>query len=246
MKNRKNSSTNIFWAIVAAIVLTGCVSNTRYNHTLSEIARMRMDCTLLENRLATIEREKNNELMLMQDELHDKTLKLDSLTHYAKKQRKELNLLSSQLSEVLPDYSESKFDTYLENGYLHITLPGRVLFNRGEDRLTGDGQKIIREVAGKLQHLQSDIMILGHTDNVPFHSDIMDNWKLSIDRAHSVMQALVKNGLSPDNLILAGKGKHDAAMENDTQIGQLLNRRIELVLMPDLEKLDEIIQAYAD
>lgn len=246
MKNRKNASKTIFLAIIAAIVFTGCVSNTRYNHTLSEVARMRMDSTLLENRLATIEHEKNNALMQAQAELRDKTLKLDSLTQYAIEKRKEFNLLSSQLSEVLPDYGESKLDTYLENGYLHITLPSRVLFNRGEDRLTGDGEKIIREVAGKLQHLQSDIMILGHTDNVPFHSNIMDNWKLSIDRAHTVMQALVKNGLSPDKLILAGRGKHDAVMKNDTQIGQMLNRRIELVLMPDLEKLDGILQAYAD
>ena len=35
-------------------------------------------------------------------------------------------------------------------------------------------------------------------------------------------------------------------MKNETQIGQLINRRIELVLMPDMKKLENIYETYIE
>jgi len=72
------------------------------------------------------------------------------------------------------------------------------------------------------------ISINGHTDNIGSESY---NLGLSLDRANSVMNFLIKNGISYDRLSVNGYGKSRPISPNDTEQGRQLNRRIEIIIM---------------
>jgi chemotaxis protein MotB len=90
--------------------------------------------------------------------------------------------------------------------------------------------------------------IAGHTDNKPLAGGTFkDNWGLSAMRARQVLVYLIspiesKNGgggLDPNHLHAAGYGETDPIADNGTDEGRQSNRRVELVLMPDVgEMLD--------
>jgi chemotaxis protein MotB len=94
--------------------------------------------------------------------------------------------------------------------------------------------------------------IAGHTDNKPLKGGPFgDNWGLSAMRARQVLLYLIApvaakdakpkaehgGGLDPLRLHAAGYGDTDPVGKNDTDAERQQNRRVELVLMPDVEEM---------
>ena len=83
-----------------------------------------------------------------------------------------------------------------------------------------------------------DLMIAGHTDNVPIKtSRYKNNWELSTQRAVVVVGYMIEKGFPADHLAAAGYGEMDPIADNGTEEGKAKNRRIEIQLMPDLGEL---------
>ncbi len=102
-----------------------------------------------------------------------------------------------------------------------------ISFASGQAALPSDSGPIIAEIAklmGKAAELR--LRIEGHTDNVGVAAN---NKKLSEERAISVMQALVKKGVSPSRLEAIGYGQEKPIADNSTDKGRYENRRVELV-----------------
>jgi chemotaxis protein MotB len=128
-----------------------------------------------------------------------------------------------------------------------IRLPGDVLFASGEDKLREDGEKVLQAVADVIRNDQQlakrYFQVAGHTDNVPLKGGRFgDNWGLSVMRARQVLLYLVKappkgGGLDSKFLHPAGYGETDPVAKNDNDDGRKQNRRVELVLMPDVEEM---------
>ncbi len=70
------------------------------------------------------------------------------------------------------------------------------------------------------------IYVVGHTDNT---GSAEHNLKLSQDRAQSVMQALVQNGIGAARMKSYGCGQYAPVASNDSEEGKGKNRRVELV-----------------
>ena len=76
----------------------------------------------------------------------------------------------------------------------------------------------------------------GHTDDVPNSTEqFPSNWELSSARALSVVGLLIQAGVSPENLSGAGYGEFQPGATNDDAAGRRLNRRIEIVMLPNLD-----------
>jgi chemotaxis protein MotB len=92
-------------------------------------------------------------------------------------------------------------------------------------------------------------MVSGHTDNVPIKTArFPSNWELSTARAVEVVQLLVAGGMKPTVLGAAGYGENDPVATNDTPEHKAQNRRIEIVLEPnlsDLPNLDNLLAGDA-
>ena len=71
------------------------------------------------------------------------------------------------------------------------------------------------------------IAIHGHTDN---RGDAAENIALSKERAKSVMDFLISNGVDQSRLTYNGFGSLKPKSSNSTENGRLVNRRVEFVI----------------
>ena len=76
-------------------------------------------------------------------------------------------------------------------------------------------------------HPSQQFYVVGHTDNSGSHSH---NIQLSKARANSVLQALIKQGISTERLLAEGVGAMSPQQHNANTEGKAANRRVELVL----------------
>jgi chemotaxis protein MotB len=141
------------------------------------------------------------------------------------------------LRDKLKKLTELGLKVEIRRNRMVIRLPGDVLFASGQDKLREQGEK---QLAGRY------FQIAGHTDNKPLLGGRFgDNWGLSVMRARQVLLYLIApleskeggGGLDPLRLHAAGYGETDPVMKNDTDDGRQQNRRVELVLMPDVEEM---------
>jgi chemotaxis protein MotB len=125
-----------------------------------------------------------------------------------------------------------------------------VLFASGQDELKDQGKKVLDAVAEVLRNDQQlrtrYFQIAGHTDNKPLKGGRFgDNWGLSVMRARQVLIYLIAptgskeggGGLDATRLHAAGYGETDPVADNGGEPGRQQNRRVELVLMPDVEEM---------
>jgi chemotaxis protein MotB len=237
----KKHSIKLSVSILVIVFLSfSCVSTKKYDEALTSIARMKKDSTVAANQIATAKYNKATEVAAMKSQVDNQQQQLDSLKLALLKRQSTLQSVKNALMDAFPNLTEFDVSTRLENGHVFFALDHRVLFNRGEQSITSDGKKILSKVGSILKDAESDIMVLGHTDSIPYHTEKYDNWMLSMERAHSVAEILVEFGVDPQRLIIAGKGQYEPEFDNAHQIGQLLNRRIELVLLPDMQKVEDL------
>ncbi|HEX4476317.1 MAG TPA: OmpA family protein [Polyangiaceae bacterium] len=127
----------------------------------------------------------------------------------------------------------------LRDGRMVIQLANDVLFDSGQTLLKPEGQKALAEVAAVLKTIPDRrFQVAGDTDNVPITSSrFRSNWDLSTARAVEVVHYLVKLGVPPGLLSAAGYGEFDPIAPNDTPASRSRNRRIEIVLQPNIDEL---------
>ncbi|HEY2405560.1 MAG TPA: OmpA family protein [Polyangiaceae bacterium] len=160
------------------------------------------------------------------------------------KQRFEL------LRDKLKKLTDLGLKVEIRRNRMVIRLPGDVLFASGEDKLRGEGKKVLDAVADVIRNDKQlsnrYFQIAGHTDNKPLVGGRFgDNWGLSAMRARQVLIYLIApidskdggGGLDPNHLHAAGYGDTDPVGKNDTDADRQQNRRVELVLMPDVEEM---------
>jgi chemotaxis protein MotB len=113
-----------------------------------------------------------------------------------------------------------------------LVLTEGVLFSSGKADLKDPAKKVLAPIAAELKKVPNDIVIEGHTDNVPIKSGrYTSNWELSMARAYSVLQYLQEQGISEKHLAGLGYGDTRPVADNATADGRARNRRIEISLM---------------
>ncbi|MCS7152072.1 MAG: flagellar motor protein MotB [Endomicrobia bacterium] len=110
-----------------------------------------------------------------------------------------------------------------------INLPSPVLFDLGKAELKEQAKNILSEIASSLRSISGDVVIEGHTDNLPiFGGKYRSNWELSAARAFSVRDYLIKEGISEKRISCVGYGEYKPVAANDTEENRAKNRRIEI------------------
>ncbi|HEY4012176.1 MAG TPA: OmpA family protein [Polyangiaceae bacterium] len=144
----------------------------------------------------------------------------------------------------------------VRNNRMVIQLPGDILFDSGSDKLKVDGKKILKKVAdvirGDTTLNARNFQVAGHTDKEPYAGAYFDNWGLSLMRARQVLVFLVGpekddpkgvpggGGLNSVHWAAAGYGATDpiaGTPEQQTRDEMQKNRRVELVLQPNVEEM---------
>lgn len=114
-----------------------------------------------------------------------------------------------------------------------ITLSQPVLFRSGKANLRSGSKRILNKLGSIFTSLDNEILIEGHTDNVPIHNKEFDsNWELSFYRAYNVVRYLTrKHRLSPKRLSVQGYGEYRPKVPNNSKANKAKNRRIEISIL---------------
>jgi chemotaxis protein MotB len=124
---------------------------------------------------------------------------------------------------------------------LTVSVVQEVLFHSGSAEIRADGKKVLDKVARGLKGIDDRlIMVEGHTDDVPIGPKIAEkfptNWELSTARATTVVRYLQEKGVAPKHLGAAGFSEYRPVAPNDSDRNRQKNRRIDIVLTPDLQE----------
>ncbi|HVW29636.1 MAG TPA: OmpA family protein [Polyangiaceae bacterium] len=133
----------------------------------------------------------------------------------------------------------------LRQGRMVIRLPNDVLFDSGQTVIKSEGREALALVASVLQTIPARrFQVAGDTDNVPIQTArFPSNWELSTARAVEVVRFLTAHGMAPELLSASGYGEFDPIAPNDTEAGRRQNRRIEIVLQPNIDELVGVPEA---
>jgi chemotaxis protein MotB len=209
-----------------------------YAAALSQIDELKRQLTErgvnLENMSASLAEQKK-----ALDEYARRTEQLDAI-------RKRFELLQQKLEKL----TKLGLQVEVRNNRMLIRLPGDVLFDSGSDRLKKEGQEILLQVAEVVRNdadlSKRNFQVAGHTDSKPLQGGpFRDNWGLSAMRARSVLVLLTTTptdrvqggGLNPANWSASGYADTDPVASNDTDDGRQKNRRVELVVQPNVEEM---------
>jgi chemotaxis protein MotB len=159
--------------------------------------------------------------------------------------RKRFEMLKSKLDAL----TKFGLTVSVRKNRMVISMPGDVLFESGKVELKAGGKEVIGKVA---EIIRSDpqlndrtFQVAGHTDARPLGhgSPYKDNWGLSAMRAREVLLLLISptekggGGLNPTRWSAVGYGETDPIAGNDTDDDRQKNRRVELVVMPNVEEM---------
>lgn len=202
-----------------------------------------------------------NEIQDLKKKLLESGVNLDNLTQNLEAQEralKEYEARAKQLEQIrqrfevlrdkLKKLTSLGLSVQVRDNRMLIQLPGDVLFASGEDKLSDEGIQILSQVADVIRNdsdlNQRQFQVAGHTDNVALRrGPYKDNWGLSAMRARSVLTFLVApladngGGLDERNWSAAGYGSRDPVSDNETPEGRTKNRRVELVVLPNVEEM---------
>ncbi len=132
-----------------------------------------------------------------------------------------------------------KLRVKIADGRMVLELPSDVLFDSGSAKLSKDGTTAVQQVASVLTTMTDRrFQVEGHTDNLPIKTaQFPSNWELAAARALGVVKAMAEAGMDSRTLSAASFGEFHPAASNTTDKGRAENRRIEIVLVPDLSSL---------
>lgn len=113
-----------------------------------------------------------------------------------------------------------------------MELKDNILFDIAKAKIKGPSRQILDKITILLKSFPNQIIVEGHTDNVPIHNNEYDsNWELSTQRAVNVLKYFVENKkLSPKRFQAAGYGEYRPIAKNDTYGNRSKNRRVNILI----------------
>lgn len=196
-----------------------------------ELAELRGDLELYESRAGSLE-----------EALEANRSELAQLREARRQTEERLQVYRDIASQLASMIEAGQLSVSIRDGRMVINLADDILFDSGRTNIKTEGQQALQELATVLQDLSDrSFLVAGHTDNIPIRSGRFNsNWELSTARAVEVVQFLQKEGVQPQNLAAAGYGEFDPIADNEDAQTRALNRRIEIILMPNISEMPSV------
>lgn len=150
--------------------------------------------------------------------------------------RKQLKEIKQEVIEALqaagvPNVASYRFD---QRGLVVSITADDVLFATGSTAISDKGERVITAVADALRPFPNDILVEGHTDNVPLTRAGYSNWNLSTDRAVAVLRMMWKDlGIKQRRLGAAGYGEFRPLVPNNSPANRSKNRRVDVLIVAE-------------
>ena len=251
--------------LLLCLWLAGCVSSRKYDEAVEELSETRQsldaaqgEIEAADQRLKTLRHQldkASGELFDLhvkkqdlQQELNESNLQIQVLRDLEAERKKRNEIYAQFVSRLQEMIDAGELSVSIRHGRIVIELPNNILFDSGQAELNAAGKKAIAQVAEILsQFTDRRFQVEGHTDDKPIKSvRYPSNWELSSGRALAVLHLLIEAGMEPSNVSAAGFGEFQPKGDNATPEGRQLNRRIEIVMLPNLNILSDEIPKLAE
>lgn len=180
----------------------------------------------------------------LQNELTARSAKIDELESLIKAKEDQMQQLKTAISNALLNFEGKGLTVVHKNGKIYVSMENKLLFNSGSWAVGSEGKKAVEQLAKVLsENPDIHVLIEGHTDNVPYiGATILDNWDLSVKRATAIVRILQDKDVSPAQITAAGRSEYVPIDSNKTAEGRSKNRRIEIILTPNLDEISKLLK----
>ena len=189
---------------------------------------------------------KEEELKLAQEKLDARSMRVAELESIINKKDSIVTALKRSISKALIGLEGEGLTIVQKNGKVYVSLEEDLLFASGKYEVNNTGFSALSKLSSVLASQQDlEILVEGHTDSIPLSGKglIKDNWDLSVMRATNVVKVLTENKkLNPLQLTAAGRAEFVPIASNSTISGRSANRRIEMILSPNLDDLFKLLE----
>lgn len=188
--------------------------------------------------------EESARLEKLQGDLSSRSARVDELEGLIAAKEAKMQRLKDAVSAALSGFEGKGLTVERKNGKVYVSMENKLLFSSGSWAIGSQGRSAASNLAGVLrQNSDIDVLIEGHTDNVPYSGKgtVTDNWDLSTKRATAVARVLIANNVSPKQITAAGRSKFLPTASNNTVSGKAKNRRIEIILAPNLDAINDLL-----
>ena len=182
--------------------------------------------------------------MKLQQELSSRSARVDELEGLIAAKEAKMQQLKDAVSAALSGFEGKGLTVERKNGKVYVSMENKLLFGSGSWAVGAQGRNAVVNLAGVLrQNTDIDVLIEGHTDDVPYGGKgaVADNWDLSTKRATAIVRILIENNVSPEQITAAGRSKYMPVASNVSSSGKAKNRRIEIILAPNLDAINALL-----
>ena len=179
---------------------------------------------------SNIDEEKFAEAM---SSFQEKIVKIESVN--VRLSQDELKMLE-KLRELVKDNIDPNALIAGDTRTILFQIPSSDLFEPGGATLAeGAGNLILETIEDEMRDGVKQVIIDGHTDNVPTKTAIYpSNWELSAARASSVARFIIKKmRFNAKFLVVSGYGEHRPMKPNTSDDNRASNRRVEIKVVKD-------------
>lgn len=217
-------------------------NQNQMNDMLSSIDKIKDELNAKENLLNA----QQDSLEAARKVLAAKEARIQEMQNVLDQKDAEVKALKTKVSTALKGFEGSGLNVTEKDGKVYVSMEDKLLFASGSWTINEQGLNAIKELAKVLEN-EKDIAVLieGHTDNLAYRGNgqVKDNWDLSVMRATSVVRAILQNGdIEPVRLSASGRSEYLPIDNANTPEARAKNRRTEIILTPNLDKLFELIQ----
>lgn len=194
----------------------------------------------LAEKLAALDSEKSQ----LSNQLSQLSTERDQLSQAVQEKDAELARIKATYQDLeekmKAEIADGEIRLSQAEGRIQVDLVDKILFDSGDANITERGAGVLTRLGAVLAGVEGrTIQVSGHTDDSPpsqrLAATFPTNWELSVARAVNVVRFLQEKANVPARrLVAAGYGETHPVASNATPKGRARNRRIELLLTPDL------------
>jgi chemotaxis protein MotB len=239
---------NYFFIVPVLASLFACGTSRKLEQTTNELNQLKETNSQQARKITAYEadiKQLKEENIQYGKEAEDCRKEKEEMAQRAKRLEKALaeegtsmEQLRDKTAEALQRFEHQGADVTYKNGLIHINFTDDFFFKPGSSTIAPRGREALNTVAQALrENPHVTCFVVGNTDTITV-SGSADNWSLSTERANAVVRVLhYTYNINPIRLTSAGKSKYNPVASNATPEGRERNRRVEIILNPDIDRL---------
>ena len=237
-----------FPSAMLVFLILSCVPAKKFRDAEAEASSLKTQKEEFANQIKTL-RSRNADLSYQNESIAEEYQRyradceanikeLAGLRQILKEEEDNLRRVEEKLEVALEDFHAAGVEVYYKDGLLRVQLAEDLLYKTGSSMLGALGRNALGSLAVVLnEYPRLRVIVVGNTDNVKYKKG-NDNWTLSTERANGVVRLLNEQyNVDASRLTSAGKAQFNPVAENSTSEGRGQNRRIDIILNPDIERI---------